>query len=89
MEFFGWISAIFLFFCGVPEASRSIKNGITTGISILFVWMWYVGELSGLIYILTMKQISLPLLTNYAFNVIIVSILLWYKYFPRRNHDKR
>ena len=62
MQFFGWISTFFLLFCGIPEAHRSIKNGNTEGISILFVWMWYIGELSGLVYILTMKEIAMEIL---------------------------
>ncbi len=83
MEIAGWISATFLLLCGVPQAYKSIKDGHSNGISAAFLWLWYGGEISGIIYILTMKDLSLPLLTNYGFNVTMVSVMLFYKYFPR------
>jgi uncharacterized protein with PQ loop repeat len=82
-ETIGWISSAFLLLCGVPQALKSIKDGHSGGISVLFIWFWLLGEITGTIYIATFKEISLPLLTNYVFNVIIVFIIIFYKYFPR------
>lgn len=83
MEFFGWISSTMLLLCGVPQAYKSFKDGHSRGISTAFLVLWTGGEFFGLAYILTMKDLSLPLLTNYSFNAIMVSIMLFYKFFPR------
>jgi len=83
MEAVGWLSSALLLLCGIPQAIKSVKTGNSKGISAMFIWMWFFGEIAGIIYICAMKEISLPLLTNYSFNVIIVFIIILYKYFPR------
>jgi len=87
MEIIGWISATFLLLCGMPQAYKSIKDGHSDGISMAFLALWGAGEAFGIAYILMMKELSLPLLTNYLFNAIMISIMLFYKFFPRKNHD--
>ena len=88
MEIIGWISSILLLLCGVPQAIKSIKDGNSSGISAAFLWLWYGGEIFGVIYIITMKDLSFPILTNYLFNVTMVTIMLFYKYFPRKELNK-
>ena len=81
MEFFGWVGGFLLSVCGVPQAWKSYKDGNSKGISWSFIWMWFIGEIFLLIYVL--PQLLYPLIINYLFNIFIASIILWYKFFPR------
>ena len=75
-RYIGWISALSLILCGVPEllaAYETKQVGITWGLSIL----WFLGEFTGLIYVIPTKRY--PLITNYFINSIITGILLYMK----------
>ncbi len=82
LEVFGWIGGILLTTCGVPMAWGCYKNGHANGISIPFLWMWFWGEVFVLIYVL--PQYLWPLIINYTFNIVLIIIVLWYKYRPRK-----
>jgi hypothetical protein len=45
------------------------------------LWLWWLGSLCLLPYCATQAQVLLPV---YIANVIFVSIMIRYKYFPRR-----
>lgn len=76
MEIVGWISAILLIACGIPQAVRCVKKGSAEGLSSLFIWMWFIGEVFGLFYVI--DQGSLPMIANYTFNGIVCMVLLYY-----------
>ncbi len=77
MEIIGWIGAVLLAFCGLPQAWKSIKDGNSDGITWSFMGMWLIGEILTLMYIWPEHQI--PLITNYILNIVFSSIILWYK----------
>jgi len=81
-EVIGWLGAVFLAICGVPQAFKSYKEGNSYGLSWIFILLWFFGEVLILIYIL--PNMMIPLILNYSLNIIIVMIILWYKCFPRK-----
>lgn len=82
LELIGWIGGILLAICGIPQAYKSLKQGHSTGISASFLWLWFWGEVLVLIYVV--PQLLYPLIFNYLFNIMIIGIILWYKYIPRK-----
>lgn len=83
IEEIGFMGAILLALCALPQAIMSIVTGNSHGISWLFLWMWYLGELLTLHYITQTIGLHGPLFWNYFINVLFVSIIVWYKHFPR------
>jgi uncharacterized protein with PQ loop repeat len=80
---FGWISAIAFGICAIPQAYKSHKEGHADGISNGLLFLWTIGEWSGIIYAIGLKEI--PLLLNYSANALFIGIVTFYKLFPRRN----
>ena len=77
IELIGWIGSICLALCGLPQAILSIKTKSSKGISLGMLILWQLGECTTLIYIIAHR--NYPLLLNYIFNIIIVSIIFYYK----------
>ncbi len=82
LELIGWVGGILLAICGVPQAYQSWKEGNSKGISWVFLWLWLAGEIMVLIYIF--PKYLIPLILNYGLNIIVISIIIWYKWFPRK-----
>jgi uncharacterized protein with PQ loop repeat len=82
METIGWIGSILLAFCGLPQAIESYKTKSSEGLTWGFLFMWFMGEILTIIYIL--PQMVLPLLFNYTANVIFLSVIIYYKLFPKK-----
>lgn len=77
----GWLGAGFLTICSFPQGIKVIKEGSSRGLSLLFMWLWFSGELLTFIYI-CVGNFSWPLFANYATNLTLSIILLKYYYFP-------
>lgn len=78
LVFLGWLGAILLALCSIPEAYNSIMNGHSKGLSWTFILMWYFGEIFVLIPVaITIKEKYL--LFNYILNIIGISIIIYYK----------
>ncbi len=82
-EAIGYISGILLGWCAIPQVFESIKTGNTKGISRVFLFMWFFGEIGMLVFTISKLGWVGPLLLNYIANIIMVSILFKYTYFPR------
>jgi MtN3 and saliva related transmembrane protein len=82
MEIIGWLGSILLAFCGLPQAIESYKTKSSEGLTWGFLFMWFVGEIFTIIYIL--PQMVLPLLFNYTANIIFLSIIIYYKINPKK-----
>ena len=78
----GWAGSLLLALCAIPQAYKSFKEKETVGISSAFLWMWLSGEIMAAIYVFYEKY-SLPLMLNYITNIILISIIIWFCYFPR------
>ena len=76
MNNIGLIGSLFLTFCAVPELYRTIKDK-TCHLGWGFVLMWFFGEILCFFYGLELSE--LPLIINYTFNLMVASLMLYYK----------
>lgn len=79
----GWAGSLLLALCAIPQAYKSFKEKRTVGISPAFLWMWMGGEVMAAIYVYCEKY-SLPLMLNYISNIVLITIIIWFCYFPRK-----
>ena len=80
-EIMGWLGSICLAICGIPQAWQSYKDKHSDGISWGFVLLWAFGEVFALVYVY--DKLDLPLLLNYATNILILGVILYYKVKPQ------
>jgi len=83
VEMLGYIGAILFAFCGLPQAIKSYREGHAEGLSHLFIWMWFWGEVLTICYVLLKHGLDIPLIGNYTFNLLLLAIIIRYKYFPK------
>jgi uncharacterized protein with PQ loop repeat len=81
-EIFGFMSTLCLALCGIPQAYKCFKTGNAKGLSVLFLFSWLVGEILLIPYAIYL-DCAIPILINASINLIIVSIIFRYYYFPR------
>ncbi|OQB02987.1 MAG: hypothetical protein BWY21_02212 [Parcubacteria group bacterium ADurb.Bin216] len=77
MGLIGFLGAICLGLCAVPEVLRTIKDKkcyLGNG----FLYLWLGGEILLFIYVLPKGDV--PLLLNYGFNLSLLAILCYYKW---------
>ena len=82
----GYMGAILLAICALPQAIMSIKNGHSNGLSYVFLWCWYLGELLLLQHVMATLGTDGPLFWNYLINSLLLSIIVYYKYWPREKN---
>jgi uncharacterized protein with PQ loop repeat len=83
IESMGWLSALFLGGCGIPQAYLSWRTGRADDVSMTFLLMWLAGEIFGIIYILNIDKFLMPIFANEVLNVFLIAIILKYKLRPR------
>lgn len=83
VEQLGYIGALMLAICALPQAIMSLREGNSYGLSHGFLWLWYLGEIFTIVYIIDKLGTSGPLFLNYATNIGLITIIMYYKYFPR------
>ena len=86
LETIGWLGAFFFAICAVPQAWQSYKEGHSHGLSWMFLIFWLLGEIFMTIYVWPTGD--LPLLSNYIVNLILTSVIFYYKVHPRILIDK-
>lgn len=79
----GYLGSLCLSLCGFPQSYQSYKSGNSEGISPTFLFLWTAGEILTLIYVWNSAKL-LPLLLNYCSNLVFLSIIIYYKLFPRK-----
>jgi uncharacterized protein with PQ loop repeat len=84
-EILGWLGSICLAICGIPQAWQSFKDKHSHGISWGFVLLWAFGEIFALAYVY--DKLDLPLLLNYATNILILGVILYFKINPKNTVD--
>ena len=80
METLGWIGGILLAFCGLPQAWESWKTKSSAGLTWGFLWMWFLGEIFTVIYVI--PKWHWPLIFNYTANILFLLIIIYYKIRP-------
>ena len=82
METIGYIGSIMLAICGLPQAIESYKTKSSEGLTWGFILLWLFGELFTFAYII--PKMDLPLLINYSTNIIFLTIIVYFKIFPKK-----
>lgn len=77
MDIIGWIGALMLAVCGLPQCVKSIKDKHSDGISMGFILLWLFGEIFSTIYVIHQKEY--PIVFNCLMNLVFVNIILYYK----------
>ena len=85
IEILGWLGSICLAICGLPQAWMSYKEKHSHGISWGFLLLWSFGECFALAYVA--NKLDAPLLLNYAANIGIVGVILYYKIKPKTSFE--
>lgn len=82
----GMLGGLLLALSGLPQAIKSYREGRTGDISHGLLWMWLIGEVLMFAYTLgTLRDI--PLLLNFGINTLLVGVITWYRYFPRKREE--
>lgn len=82
----GWVGAAAFSVSALPQAWLSFMQGHSEGISPILLRLWCIGEVMMLKYVWPQKEDGIrkwPLLVNYAMNLIFISVIVYYKFFPR------
>ena len=82
IDLLGLVAAVAFGLCAVPQAVKSYKDGITTGMSRLFLTLWSIGEICMLSYVSLTSQ-DPYLLANYVCNGLCLSVIVWFYLYPR------
>jgi MtN3 and saliva related transmembrane protein len=75
IEILGWIGAVLLATCGLPQLYKTVKTKKFDGLSLTFIIWWLAGEVLTLTYI-TNSAFRWPLIFNYGINILVCIILL-------------
>lgn len=91
-ETIGWIGNILFAICAIPQVYKTFKTKRTNDLSVLFLWLWFSGELLTFIYIVNgdieTKDLHLPLYFNYIVNIFLATFLIYAKYvYPKKFID--
>jgi uncharacterized protein with PQ loop repeat len=81
MNSIGWLGSFFLAICAFPQAWMSWKQGHSQGISKSLLFLWGGGEILTLLYV--SNRLDWPLVFNYTANIFSISIIIWFKIYPR------
>jgi uncharacterized protein with PQ loop repeat len=89
MEFFieclGWVGAVCLTLCGLPQLYTTVRYKKVEGLSLGMLVAWHVGGVLTGIYI-AITAFRWPLIFNYGLNTIVTSLLI-YMYLKYRNKE--
>lgn len=82
LDILGWIGAMSFLLCGLPQALDCYHKGNGDGLAHGFLWLWFIGECCMTPFTI-LSNAPLPLIANYAFNAVILLVIMRYKYLPR------
>jgi len=77
-ELIGWLSSICFALCGLPQAWTSYKRKESDGHIGMYL-LWIFGEIFGIAYACLELGSPLPLLTNYVVNILLLTVILYFK----------
>jgi uncharacterized protein with PQ loop repeat len=83
-EIIGWMGSILFAVCALPQALHTFKTQKVDDLNELFIWLWFLGEIFTLWYIIVddiaNHNYHIPLYFNYVFNLILLFYLIYAKY---------
>lgn len=78
LEIIGWIGSVCFALCAAPQAYQSFKNKHSNGVNLYMLFLWSVGAVCSLIYIV--PDWKWPLIFNYSLNILWLSIIYYYRF---------
>ena len=81
----GLIGMVCFSISGIPQMTRSIRDGHSEGMALLTIWLWLIGEFCYIAYTLANYSSDFVLLVNYIMNFSVVAVIAYYKHFPRKS----
>ena len=84
IENIGYFGAFLLAVCALPQTVLSVIQGHSRGLSHGFLWTWYIGEICLLYFVIATVGATGPLFYNYVANTLLLSIIIYYRYNPRK-----
>ena len=82
----GWSAALILAFRSVPQVLKCIRQGNARGISKPFLWLWLIGSLMMIVYIVVSVNHDYVLLFAYTFSSVAACIIIRYKHWPTKRY---
>jgi len=79
LEVVGFVGALCLSFCSIPQLVKTIRTKETASFDIYYLWLWFFGVLLMFFYVFY-TTFQIPLLLNYGLNTFIVAVILYYYY---------
>ena len=79
-----YIGPLLLSICAIPLAVESIRSGNGRGISTMFLWLWFFGEILTIPQSVNKLGWVDPITLNYLVNFVCLCITLRYKYWERK-----
>lgn len=88
-ETVGWIGNILFAICGLPQVIKTYRCKSANDLSVLFLWMWLMGEILTFTYIIIGDWETgiphFPLYFNYIVNIFMAVYLVYAKYtYPKK-----
>ncbi|MBN2635032.1 MAG: PQ-loop repeat-containing protein [Prolixibacteraceae bacterium] len=88
-ETIGWIGNILFAVCAIPQVAKTFRTKSVKDLSIIFLWMWFAGELLTFVYIvigdMETSSFHIPLYFNYVVNIFLACFLIFAKYtYPKK-----
>lgn len=84
VEVLGWIGAFVLGGCAGPQALKSWRDGHSEGLSLAFLFFWFVGEILMIVYNLEHLGNDVALSFNYGLSLFFLFFIVRYKVCPRK-----
>ena len=78
----GYFAMMCLVCAAVPQAIKAVKEGHSNGVAGAYIVLLLAGFTSMLIFLAISKPIW-PVMVNYAVNIVMMSIIGYYKLLPR------
>lgn len=75
IDVIGWLGAVLLATCAVPQAYKCCVEGHADGMSWGFIGMWFGGEVLTLTYVAAATPNAI-LILNYAVNIVCLMVIV-------------
>ncbi len=79
IEAIGWIGSMLFCLCALPQLITVYRNKHGFGLSWGFLLLWLFGEILCAIYVGSQPIVQLPLIVNYALNLVMLLVIIYYK----------
>ena len=81
IQLLGWLGSIALACCGLPIVFSALKDrSIAKNLPILFLNLWFWGELLIMLYAAMLGKDLAPVFFNCVINIVCIMAVLWIRW---------